>query len=72
MPLIYSLQKLQNILLEYHNYRRYNIMATKSKEEILKAIKTLEHRERYSKNPLEKRQLRSQIGKLQRELKMYN
>ena len=47
-------------------------MATKSKEEILKAIKTLEHRERYAKNPLEKRQLRSQIGKLQRELKIYN
>ena len=43
-----------------------------SKEEILKAIKTLEHREKYSKNPLEKRQLRSQIGKLQRELKIYN
>ena len=47
-------------------------METKSKEEILKAIKTLEHREKYSKNPLEKRQLRSQIGKLQRELKIYN
>ena len=47
-------------------------MESKSKEEILKAIKALEHGERYSKNPLEKRQLRSQIGKLQRELKMYN
>ena len=47
-------------------------MEAKSKEEILKAIKVLEHRERYSKNPLEKRQLRSQIGKLQRELKMYS
>lgn len=33
------------------------------------SIKTLEHREKYSKNPMEKRQLRSQIGKLQRELK---
>ena len=47
-------------------------MAAESKEEIIKTIKTLEHRERYSKNPLEKRQLRSQIGKLQRELKRYN
>ena len=49
-----------------------SINEVKSKEEIVKAINALEHREKYSKNPLEKRQLRSQIGKLQRELKIYN
>lgn len=42
-------------------------MSAKS-EQIKESIITLEHREKYSKNPLEKRQLRSQIGKLQREL----
>ena len=46
-------------------------MSTTNKEEIIKSIKILEHREKYSKNPLEKRQLRSQIGKLQRDLKKY-
>ena len=46
-------------------------MSDKDKNSIIESIKTLEHREKYSKNPLEKRQLRSQIGKLQRELKKY-
>lgn len=33
-----------------------------------KKIKDLEHREKYSKNQMEKRNLRSQIGQLQRDL----
>jgi hypothetical protein len=37
-------------------------------EEIQKKIKDLEHKERYSKNQMEKRKLRSQIGQLQRDL----
>ena len=37
-------------------------------ESIQKKIKDLEHRERYSKNQMEKRNLRSQIGQLQRDL----
>ncbi len=36
--------------------------------EIQKKIKDLEHKEKYSKNPMEKRKLRSQIGQLQRDL----
>ncbi len=43
----------------------------KKVKEINEAIRNLEHREKYSKNPMEKRQLRSQIGGLQRELKLY-
>lgn len=39
-----------------------------SVESIQKKIKDLEHRERYSKNQMEKRNLRSQIGQLQRDL----
>lgn len=39
-------------------------------EMLKKSIKELEHRAKYSKNPLEARQLRSRIGKLQMELKM--
>ncbi len=37
-------------------------------ESLQKKIKDLEHRERYSKNQLEKRSIRSKIGELQREL----
>ena len=37
-------------------------------EELQKSIKVLEHKERYSKNQMEKRSLRQSIGKLQREL----
>ena len=44
-------------------------MNTAEEKNIKDSIKTLEHKEKYSKNPLEKRQLRSQIGKLQRKLK---
>lgn len=40
-------------------------------KEINEAIRNLEHREKYSKNPMERRQLRSQIGNLQKELKLY-
>lgn len=39
-------------------------------EDITKKIKDLEHKIRYSKNPMEERSLRSQVGKLQRELKV--
>ena len=41
-------------------------------ESIKKSIKELEHRAKYSKNPLEARQLRSRIGKLQIELKKFS
>jgi hypothetical protein len=37
-------------------------------EEIQKKIKDLEHKEKYSKNQMEKRKLRSQIWQLQRDL----
>ena len=37
-------------------------------ESLQKKIKDLEHKERYSKNPLEKRAIRSQIGQLNRDL----
>ena len=43
---------------------------SKSVEELQKKIKDLEHKERYSKNQMEKRNLRQLIGKAQRELKM--
>ena len=43
----------------------------KKSKELRESIRNIEHREKYSKNPMEKRQLRSQIGKLQRELKLY-
>ena len=36
---------------------------------IKKTIKSLERSAKYSKNPLEQRQFRTKIGKLQRELK---
>lgn len=36
--------------------------------DLMKKIKDLEHKERYSKNQMEKRALRSQIGQLQRDL----
>lgn len=39
-------------------------------EELQKKIKDLEHRERYSKNQMEKRNLRQLIGRVQRELKI--
>ena len=39
-------------------------------EELQKKIKDLEHREKYSKNQMEKRNLRQLIGKVQRELKI--
>lgn len=39
-----------------------------SVKELENKIKDLEHRERYSKNQMEKRNLRSQIGQLQRDL----
>lgn len=37
-------------------------------EELQKKIKDLEHREKYSKNQMEKRTLRQTIGRVQREL----
>lgn len=39
-------------------------------EQIEEKIKNTEHRIRYSKNPMEQRQLRSEVGKLQRTLKI--
>ncbi len=39
-------------------------------EELQKKIKDLEHRERYSKNQMEKRNLRQLIGRVQGELKI--
>ena len=62
---------LQNIV--YNNFRRNIMVEDNNKKvdkvaEITKKIKDLEHKEKYSKNQMEKRNLRSMIGKLQRDL----
>lgn len=60
-------------------YYSGDLYSNKGKEEVRKkvkeineAIRNLEQREKHSKNPMEKRQLRSQIGYLQRQLKIYD
>lgn len=66
-----SLNYAMNIMLSKFRldkqYRR-NINMMKNVEELEKRIKDLEHKERYSKNQMEKRNIRSQIGQLQRDL----
>ena len=60
---------LQYLFAVNFNDKEVIILNTAEEKNIKDSIKTLEHKEKYSKNPLEKRQLRSQIGKLQRKLK---
>jgi hypothetical protein len=43
---------------------------TKEEKKLRDTIRNMEHKIRYSDNPLEQRQLRMQVGKLQRELKI--
>lgn len=47
-----------------------NTVSELSIEQLEEKIKNTEHRIRYSKNPLEERQLRSEVGKMYKKLKI--